>query len=362
MTTLPTPITFDYESLDTETRLFVQKATHEIRSAARVQARSVVGIGERLIAVKARLGHGNYLNWLEAEFEWGERTARRYMTAAEVYGTLFKTDTVSDLIAMRTLTLLASESTPEEAKQEVARLVTSGQRVTETAARQIIATHQPAAPDGHWSSALIPGKYYPVDRRQGTIIGEPFDSSEEARAAYPGLRPETSGYLKINKALFNSYRLVTPTITNLDDSISPDLPTSPTVPTQPEPPYERQYNPKRDGAVKCPACNKITTSWVEGNGSTWVCACGHRMRDDVMTPYEPPSGEATRERQRKTERESRDRREAAERSELEALREENRQLKIDNAKLVAENAELRTENTRLKAEIVVMRQQEEVAA
>lgn len=38
--------------------------------------------GELLLEAKGRVGHGEWLPWLAANFEAGERTARRYMTIA----------------------------------------------------------------------------------------------------------------------------------------------------------------------------------------------------------------------------------------------------------------------------------------
>jgi hypothetical protein len=36
-------------------------------------------VGQRLIAMKEFMGHGNFLNWIEEKFPLTERTARRYM-------------------------------------------------------------------------------------------------------------------------------------------------------------------------------------------------------------------------------------------------------------------------------------------
>lgn len=101
---------FDYGSLDAEARIVVQQRTGEIKGLMRRTASDIVEVGQKLIEVKDRLPHGEFGSWLAAEFEWTERTARRFMSVA----TAFKADTVSDLNAdARTLYLLAAASTPD---------------------------------------------------------------------------------------------------------------------------------------------------------------------------------------------------------------------------------------------------------
>lgn len=106
---------FDYSGLDPEARIVVQQRTGEIKSLMRRTASDIVEVGQKLIEVKDKLGHGEFGPWLAAEFEWTERTARRFMSVA----TAFKADTVSDLNAdARTLYLLAAASTPDEARDD----------------------------------------------------------------------------------------------------------------------------------------------------------------------------------------------------------------------------------------------------
>ena len=77
---------FDYTSLDTETSQFVQQQTGEIRTLMRRTAQGIVEVGQKLVEVKQKLGHGRFLDWLEAEFEWTHETARRFMTVAQQFG------------------------------------------------------------------------------------------------------------------------------------------------------------------------------------------------------------------------------------------------------------------------------------
>lgn len=65
---------FDYATLNAETRLVVQQQTSEIRTLMRRTAQDIINIGQKLIEVKEQLGHGQFRNWLKAEFNWSVRT------------------------------------------------------------------------------------------------------------------------------------------------------------------------------------------------------------------------------------------------------------------------------------------------
>jgi hypothetical protein len=64
-----------------------------IRLHAKRAASDIVEIGERLNAVRGRIGHGDWLPWLDREFSWSEQSARRFVQVAKA----FKSLTVSDL-------------------------------------------------------------------------------------------------------------------------------------------------------------------------------------------------------------------------------------------------------------------------
>ena len=102
-----------------------QLAEHanEIRRLGQRAVGDIVEIGWRLIAAKELCGHGNWLSWLEREFGWAERTARNFMSAAELAA---KSAIVADLnIDLGALYRLAAPSTPAEV---VAKVVARGER------------------------------------------------------------------------------------------------------------------------------------------------------------------------------------------------------------------------------------------
>lgn len=146
---------FDYGALDAETRIVVQQKTGEIRERIKRTANDIVEIGERLIEIKERLGHGQFGEWLKAEFEWDERTARRLISVADT----FKSDKLSVLgIAPSALYALSAPSTPEPARKEAIDQAKAGKTISHGDAKTIIDKHRqsPAAPPKKPSPAPAP--------------------------------------------------------------------------------------------------------------------------------------------------------------------------------------------------------------
>lgn len=130
------PALFDYADMDD-----VRRLTDEIRERVKRTARDIIEIGERLIRVKERLGHGRFLDWLDAEFDWSERTAERLIGVAEA----FKSDNLSDLdMAPSAMYALSAPSVPPEVRELAIEKATNGHHVTHTEARNLIAAAAPA--------------------------------------------------------------------------------------------------------------------------------------------------------------------------------------------------------------------------
>jgi len=130
---------FRYDRLDSETRVVVEQRTEEIRDLVRRTAQDIYRIGEKLIQVKERLPHGQFGPWLDEEFGWSKRTARRFMHVANH----FKTDTVSDLEASnRALYKLAAPSAPEEAREEAIERSREGEHISHSDAEDLVKKHE----------------------------------------------------------------------------------------------------------------------------------------------------------------------------------------------------------------------------
>jgi hypothetical protein len=140
----PAPQVFDYAeyaSLDAETRSCIQYHTSEIRTLVRRSAQDIIKIGQHLISVKEQLEHGQFRNWLSAEFSWSVRTAARFMQVAKQFNcaNLAQLD-----IAASALYLLAEPSTPVEALEEVLKLAKEGKNITYIRAKDIISKYKDA--------------------------------------------------------------------------------------------------------------------------------------------------------------------------------------------------------------------------
>lgn len=56
--------------------------------------------GRRLVAIKARLGHGKWSHWLGQSFDYDQRTAERYMSLAEYAGAIANQPTITRALAV----------------------------------------------------------------------------------------------------------------------------------------------------------------------------------------------------------------------------------------------------------------------
>jgi len=101
---------FDYSFLDSETRAFIQEKVQAIHMRLKRTAEDVIAIGQDLLEVKARLRHGQFGQWIQAEFSMSERHAQNFMNVALRFGSK------SAIIALLPITViyeLASPSTPD---------------------------------------------------------------------------------------------------------------------------------------------------------------------------------------------------------------------------------------------------------
>lgn len=131
---------FDYSALDIESRIVVQQRAHEIKGLMRRAGEDIVEIGRKMIEVKARLPHGKFTPWLQAEFGCSLDTANNFMNVAQHFGNNPK---VSDY-APSALYLLAAPATPQSAREEALARVEEGERVGPSVAREIITEHRTA--------------------------------------------------------------------------------------------------------------------------------------------------------------------------------------------------------------------------
>ena len=169
---------FDYASLDAGISQFVREQTGEIKGLMKRTAQGIVEIGQKLIEVKAKLGHGRFGDWLEAEFDWSTDTAQRFMRVAQV----FAGKPQFAVIAPSALYELAAPSTPETARAEALARAEAGESITYTVAKAIkqkYATH-------HKKPKLEPESEPKLD-----LVSQPQPTPT------PALTPQTASKLEI---------------------------------------------------------------------------------------------------------------------------------------------------------------------
>lgn len=121
-----TPALFEYAGLAADDELEARAAAERIRTRMRRTAEDIVEIGRDLIAVKERLGHGRFGDWLQAEFEMGPASAARFMQVAERFG---KSTTMINL-PPTVIYALAAPSTPDEVVTKATEKAAAGETVT----------------------------------------------------------------------------------------------------------------------------------------------------------------------------------------------------------------------------------------
>lgn len=113
------------QDLPADVVMEVREASERIRVRMQRTAADIVEIGRDLTVIKKKVGHGNFLPWIDREFGMSEYTARRFMNAADG----FKSGTVPDF-QPTVIYALTSPSTPEEVRENVVAMAERGEKVT----------------------------------------------------------------------------------------------------------------------------------------------------------------------------------------------------------------------------------------
>lgn len=104
----------------------ITAATERIKLRLRRTAEDIVAIGKDLIVIKEQLQHGEFLPWIEREFEMGEQSARNFMNVASRFGANPQLLGISP----SALYELAAPSTPPEVVQQITAKARDGESVS----------------------------------------------------------------------------------------------------------------------------------------------------------------------------------------------------------------------------------------
>lgn len=113
-----------YSALDAKTQTVAKKAAAHISSIQQRLVADIVEIGRTLQQVKEAVGHGNFLPWLRAEFNWTDRTAQNFMSVAERFGS--NPNLVSNL-PLKTVYSLAAPSVPDDVRSQIVERLKGGE-------------------------------------------------------------------------------------------------------------------------------------------------------------------------------------------------------------------------------------------
>ena len=135
MKTAPTVVSFDYSRLPAELAEEARAIAARVREKTKSMTVTVLELGRDLTYVKARLGHGAFGAWLEAEFRGGARTAQNYMRAFDAFGD--KCEIVSHL-PPTAVYALAAPSVPERTRARVVKRLSAGEPVDAAEVRALV--------------------------------------------------------------------------------------------------------------------------------------------------------------------------------------------------------------------------------
>jgi hypothetical protein len=146
----------------TEREVFLRRSSAEIRQLGRRAVQDIVEIGKLLTECKAKLGHGEWLPWIEREFGWSDRTARNFMRVHEMLSG--KSEIISDLaIDATALYALASKSVPNSVREQMLARAQQGEHISQRTLAGTVG--MPSGP----RTTIVP--FYPTPRpKQATTL------------------------------------------------------------------------------------------------------------------------------------------------------------------------------------------------
>ena len=146
-------LTFDYDALPKKDIQFVKQTTREVNLLLERSTGDIIAIGQKLIEMKNRLGHGHWRAWLLTQWPLDLSLANRWMNVARKCGQFPHLK-----IPRSTLYLLAANSTPDTLRDEFVRRVEAGEPpMTHSELKAEIQSHRPEpASNGDQSAPKAP--------------------------------------------------------------------------------------------------------------------------------------------------------------------------------------------------------------
>lgn len=134
---------FDYGQLSGPAIKRCESAVERIDKLQRRMSGDIITIGSELLAVKERLEHGQFGEWIKHHFGWSQPTASRMMQAADA----FKSFNLNNLtIDTSALYLLSSDKCPDELRESMLERAEKGERITHAKVKEELDGEQAEEP------------------------------------------------------------------------------------------------------------------------------------------------------------------------------------------------------------------------
>lgn len=150
---------FDYGLIAEDKCDLIIAAAERIKGRLKRQTSDIIAIGHDLLKVKEVVGHGNFLPWVSAEFNWTARTAQNYIRAAEWAGE--KYEVVSHL-PPTLVYALSDKRTPETIQVQVRADLAAGKPLDVAAVKEKIS-------DARWQAEQQKKHEAPTGRRRPAV-------------------------------------------------------------------------------------------------------------------------------------------------------------------------------------------------
>ncbi|HEV3321205.1 MAG TPA: DUF3102 domain-containing protein [Solirubrobacteraceae bacterium] len=157
--------------------------------------RHAVRCGELLLEMKQRVGHGNWLTWVEEHFEASERTARNYMEIAKSAAVADLSDSTTMRSALRALASQSESKAPKlEPKDEQASRALTNDHIPIEAEEgssdaQVVEAPRAGLGKAHqrtWAS--VPSRLTTIRRAFDEAAAEQLDDHRASEALYEASR------------------------------------------------------------------------------------------------------------------------------------------------------------------------------
>jgi len=137
----PAPV-FRLADAPAEHRAFLLDARESIRSLLARTAANLLRVGQLLAEARARVGHGTFQAWADAEFPWSLSTSHRLIAIARVFADPGRSRQI-DAFDPCALYAFSSATCPPPAREHALQLAADGVRITHRVAKQILRAHRP---------------------------------------------------------------------------------------------------------------------------------------------------------------------------------------------------------------------------